>query len=129
MHFKRKRIGIKIRPSLGGLTVFQSDLKPASLGNRIRFIKSLFRWAQDEGYIVGNPARKLCEPKEGRRLPKALSEEDTEILREGCITPREHAIVEFIYTSGCRIGEVVGLNRNAIDWDTRSVEVFGKGSK
>lgn len=107
----------------------QTHLMPSSLAHRMRFIKALFRWAQDEGYIVGNPAAKLREPKEAKRLPKALSEEDTEVLREGGITPREHAIVEFIYTSGCRIGEVVQLNRNAIDWETRSVVVFGKGSK
>lgn len=107
----------------------QTHLKPSSLTHRIRFIKSLFNWARDEGLVINNPAAKLREPKTDKRLPKALSEEDTEVLREACRTSREHAIVEFIYTSGCRIGEVVGLNRNSIDWDARSVVVFGKGSK
>lgn len=102
-------------------------LKPASIGHRIRFLKSLFRWAQDEGHVTRNPSAKLKEPKQGARVPKALSEEDTEMLREGCQTPLEHALIEFMYSTGCRIGEVVRLNRNAINWESRSAIVRGKG--
>jgi len=107
----------------------QTHLKPQSLGHRIRFIRSLFRWSHDEGYITANPAVKLKEPKIGKRIPKALSEEDIELLREGCITPFEHALVEFLYTTGCRVGEVAGLNKNVIDWNTKSVIVLGKNDK
>jgi integrase/recombinase XerD len=107
----------------------QTHLKPSSIGHRIRFLKSLFRWAQDEGYITGNPASRLQEPKMPQRIPKALSDEDIELLRIGCQSPLEHALVEFMYSTGCRIGEVHKLTRNAIDWDSRSVVVFGKGSK
>ena len=104
-------------------------LKPASIGHRVRFLKSLFRWASDEGIIQYNTAAKLKEPKMGPRIPKALNEEDTEMLREGCRTPLEHAIVEFMYSTGCRIGEIVTLNRESIDWENRSVIVLGKGDK
>lgn len=104
-------------------------LKPASIGHRVRFIKSMFRWAQDEVLINGNPASKLKEPKQGARIPKALNEDDIEELRESCLSPLEHAIVEFMYTTGCRIGEIVTLNRGDIDWDARSVIVRGKGDK
>ncbi|MFA5316994.1 MAG: tyrosine-type recombinase/integrase [Dehalococcoidales bacterium] len=107
----------------------QDHLKPASIGHRIRFIRSLFHWALDEGYASKNPASKLMEPKLAARIPKALSEESVEMLREGCSSPLEHAMTEFFYTSGCRVGEVYGLNYNAIDWESRSVIVFGKGSK
>jgi len=110
---------------LAGLT----KLKPASIGHRVRFIKSLYSWAHNEGVITQNVASKLREPKTGLRLPKALGEEDIELLREGCVSAFEHAIVEFFYTSGCRIGEVVAINRNSIDWETRSVIVRGKGDK
>jgi integrase/recombinase XerD len=109
--------------------VAQEHLKPASLGHRIRFVKSLFRWAQDEGYITGNPASRLREPKMGTRVPKAMSEEDVVELQEGCESLLEHALVEFIYTTGCRIGEVANLNRNAINWEDRSAVVRGKGDK
>lgn len=109
--------------------VSQEHLKPASIGHRVRFLKSLFKWAQDEGLIVGNPSSRLREPKTGVRIPKAMSEEDIELMREGCTSPLEHALIEFMYTTGCRIGEVVTLNRSSIDWETRSVIVRGKGDK
>lgn len=104
-------------------------LKPSSLGHRIRFIRAFFRWASEEGCCQANPARKLREPKLGPRVPKALSEEDTVLLQEGCCSTFEHALIEFIYSTGCRIGEVYRLNRNAINWDNRSVIVLGKGDK
>jgi len=107
----------------------QEHLKPASIGHRIRFLKSLFRWAQDKGEIIGNPSARLREPKTAQRLPKDLSEEDIEMLREGCKSTLEHALVEFFYATGCRIAEVAGLNRNSINWEHRSVIVFGKGAK
>lgn len=106
-----------------------SHLKPSSLGTRIRFIRAFFRWATDEGYCEANPARKLKEPRLGQRIPKALSEEDIVLLQEACKTPFEHALVEFMYSTGCRIGEVHRLNRNAINWENRSCIVLGKGDK
>jgi len=107
----------------------QTHLKPSSLDHRIRFIKSLFRWAQDEGMLNGNPASKIRRPKMGQRLPKALAEEDVEMLREACQGSFEHALIELIYTSGCRIGEIYLLNRGDIDFNNRSMVVHGKGSK
>ena len=107
----------------------QVHLKPSSLGHRIRFIRSLFHWAHEEGYLPANPAYRLMEPKIGQRLPKALSEEDTEMLREGCKTAMEHALIEFAYTTGCRVGEMFRLDRNQIDWEARSCIVLGKGDK
>ena len=104
-------------------------LKPSSLGMRIRVLRAFFRWAAEEGHCQANPARKLKEPKMGKRIPKALSEEDTVALQEGCRSPLEHALVEFMYSTGCRIGEVYRLNRGALDWDNRSCIVLGKGDK
>lgn len=104
-------------------------LKPSSLGHRIRFIRAFFRWASEEGYCQANPARKLKEPRLGQRVPKALSEEDTVMLQEACKSPFEHALIEFMYSTGCRIGEIHRLNRNAINWEQRSCVVLGKGDK
>jgi integrase/recombinase XerD len=104
-------------------------LKPSSLGMRIRFIRAFFRWAAEEGYCQANPARKLKEPKLGQQVPKALSEEDTVELQEACRSPFEHALVEFMYSTGCRIGEVHRLDRSSIDWDNHSCVVLGKGNK
>lgn len=114
---------------LKGYLAAQTHLKPASLGHRVRFIKSFFRWAHEEGIIDRNPAAKLREPKMGKRVPKPLPEEDLESIIAYSQSPIEHALVEFIFTTGCRIGEVYGLNRRDIDWESRSAIVRGKGDK
>ncbi|MYL35545.1 tyrosine-type recombinase/integrase [Pontibacillus yanchengensis] len=104
-------------------------LKPSSLGHRVRCVRCLFKWAYDEGFIDKNPAVKLKEPKLGKRIPKFLSELEIEHLREACETSMENAIFEFFYSTGCRIGEVVKLNREDISFSTNSVIVHGKGDK
>lgn len=95
-------------------------LNPSSLAHRIRFMRSLFRWSHEEGHIVKNPASQIKEPKVGKRIPKFLTEREIEHLREACKTPMEKAIFEFMFSTGCRIGEVVSLEKNSINWSNRS---------
>lgn len=104
-------------------------LKPSSLAHRIRFIKSLFRWSHEEGHISKNPASKLKEPKVGKRIPKFLTEREIELLREACLSTLEKTIFEFMFSTGCRIGEIVSLEKNCINWSERSAIVRGKGDK
>ncbi|MFB5282673.1 tyrosine-type recombinase/integrase [Peribacillus sp. Hz7] len=85
------------------------SLKPASLAHRIRFIKSFFRWSHEEGHISKNPAAKIKEPKSGKRIPKFLNEMEIEHLCEACYSPMEKALFEFMFSTGCRIGEIVSL--------------------
>ena len=77
--------------------------------HRICFIKSLFKWTHDEGYILKNPVAKLKELKLGQRIPKILSKHEIEHLHEGCHTLMKNALFEFFYSTGCRIGEVERL--------------------
>lgn len=104
-------------------------LKASSLCHRIRFIKSLFKWAQEEKYISTNPVSTIKEPKPESRIPKFLTEEEIELLREACDTTFEKALFEFMYSTGCRIGEVVNLDKHSINFSEQSVIVFGKGKK
>lgn len=104
-------------------------LKPSSLAHRIRFIKSLFRWSHEEGHIPKNPSAKIKEPKQGKRIPKFLTEREIEHLREACFTPMEKALFEFMFSTGCSIGEIVSLEKNSINWSNRSAIVLGKGDK
>ncbi|TWE01129.1 phage integrase family protein [Neobacillus bataviensis] len=76
-----------------------------------------------------NPAAKIKEPKQGKRIPKFLTEREIEHLREACFTPMEKALFEFIFSTGCRIGEIVSLERNCINCSHRSAIVLGKGDK
>jgi integrase/recombinase XerD len=102
-------------------------LKPSSLGHRIRFVRSLFRFAFEEGYIARNPSLKLREPKTEKRIPKFLIEEDVIQLKISCLSARERALLEFslLYS----VGEVQKINIEDINWEHYSAIVNGKGSK
>jgi integrase/recombinase XerD len=106
-----------------------NNLKPSSLSHRIRFIRSLFRWSHEEGIIELNPASKIKEPKVGKRIPKFLTEREIEYLRDACFIPVEKALFEFMFSTGCRVGEIVALDRNSINWGSQSAIVRGKGDK
>ncbi|MBP1991514.1 tyrosine-type recombinase/integrase [Paenibacillus eucommiae] len=108
----------------------QADrLKPSSLGHRIRFVRSLFRYAYEETYLNSNPSLKLREPKLDKRIPKFLIEEDVIHLKISCQSLRERALLEFLYCTGCRVGEVEKINIEDLNWENRSAIVNGKGSK
>ncbi len=107
----------------------QGHLKPQSLGHRIRFINSFHRWAMDEGHLSKNPATGIREPRMGDRMPKFFTEEDIETLRESCADRRERSLFEFIFSTGCRIGEVQRVDIKDIDWGNNSLLVYGKDKK
>ncbi|MFJ5716522.1 tyrosine-type recombinase/integrase [Neobacillus sp. NPDC093127] len=100
-----------------------------SLAHLIRFIRGFFRWAHEEGYIDTNPAWKIKEPKESKRVPKYIKEEELELIREAAKGAREKALINLLYSTGCRIGEIAKLNRNHINWEHKSIIVIGKGDK
>ena len=104
-------------------------LKPSSLAHRVRSMKSLLRWSYEEGLISINPAAKIKEPKVGKRIPKFLTEREIEHLREACYSPLEKTLFEFMFSTGCRIGEIVTLDKNNINWSNHSAIVRGKGDK
>lgn len=107
----------------------QTHLKASSIAVRVRSLKSIFKWLYEEEYLAKNPALKLKEPKLPQRVPKALTIDEMEQLRDSCKTLREHALVELFFATGCRLSEINQLNRQDIDWDRKAVTVFGKGSK
>ena len=92
-------------------------------------MKSLFRWCHKEGHLSSNPAAKIKEPKAGKRIPNFLSEKEIELLREACFSLMEKALLEFMFSTGCRIGEIAALDCNCINWSNRSAIVRGKGDK
>lgn len=76
-----------------------------------------------------NPTIKLKEPKQGKRVPKALTIEELELLRDSCEDTLEHALIEFFFASGCRVAEIQRLNRGDIDWQRGAATVLGKGNR
>lgn len=104
-------------------------LKMSSIAKKLSVLKSFFSWLVEEEIIPRDPTRKIKPPKAEKRLPKALGIEELEMIREACRTPRERALVEVLYSTGCRLGEIHQLNRQDINWEQRSCRVVGKGSK
>ena len=105
----------------------QTHLKSSSIAFRIKFIKSFFRWLHEAGVIDCNPSAKLEEPKTDFLLPKFINEEEIEELKMCCKSSLEGFLINFLYASGCRIGELYRLNKQDIDIEKRTALVLGKG--
>lgn len=104
-------------------------LKDTSIETEKSILKSFFNWLEDEEYIVKSPARKIRPTKTGKRLRKALNIEELERLMDACKTPRQRALLEFLFSTGCRLSEVTNVNLSDINWSEKSLKVIGKGNK
>lgn len=104
-------------------------LKTSSLSRRLSVLKSMFSWLSNEGVIAKDVTKQIKPPKKEQRVPKALTIEELEMIREACITPRERALVEVLYATGGRLSEIQKMNRQDIDYQAMSVLVVGKGNK
>lgn len=100
-----------------------------TVDSRRHALNSFFTWAHNEGYIPLNPMAAIgpikCEEKE--REP--FSDEEVELLKDGCRTARESAIVETLFACGCRVSELAGLKKEDIDFHRRKIKLYGKGKK
>lgn len=106
-----------------------SGVKNSTLDTEMSILRSFFSWLEAEDYIIKSPMRKIKPTKKPKRIRKALSGEEMEMLRMSCKNKREKAIVEFFYSTGCRLDEVYKLNKQDIDWNKGMVNVIGKGDK
>ncbi|MCM3488764.1 tyrosine-type recombinase/integrase [Alkalihalophilus marmarensis] len=106
-----------------------NHLKMSSISRKLSVLKSFFSWLTAEELLQRDPTAKLKPPKLEKRLPKALSIEELEMLREACTTRRQRALIEVLYATGCRLSEVQQLNSKDIDFNTQSCNVVGKGNK
>ncbi len=106
-----------------------SHWPPASLGHKIRAIKSLFRWLADEVLWVPHLMRKLKAPHLSQRVPKAFTLDELEWLRKAYVILVDHALVKFFFATGCRGGEVHRLYRHDLSGFRQAVIVLGKGTQ
>ncbi len=111
-----------------------AGLAPSTLARRVSAVRTYFRHLILIGSKVENPAAAIKLPRRGRRLPRALSPSETERLIEAATgtTPRvlrDRALVELLYGAGLRVSEAMGLEKNAVDLESRIVRVHGKGGK
>jgi integrase/recombinase XerD len=107
----------------------QYKLKNTSIETEKSVLKSFFNWMEDEEYILKSPARKIKPTKIEKRLRKALDDEELERLRDACKTPRQRALLEFLFSTGCRLSEVAGVDIAHVNWNECNLKVIGKGNK
>jgi site-specific recombinase XerD len=112
---------------------FLSELKGGrdSVLRKASAVRSLLRFAREEGVLKRDPFAGLVLPKRAERLPKFLSESEMTSALEGSAkaSPRDRALLELLYSSGLRRSEVCGLNVGDVDFMAGTARVFGKGSK
>lgn len=115
----------------GYLTEHQQKkgLSKVTIDNIRRILSSFFSWLEDEDYILKNPVRRIHKVKTGTNIKETYSDETLEIMRDNCNELRDLAIIDMLASTGMRVGEMVLLNRNDIDFNERKCIVFGKGSK
>lgn len=115
----------------GYLTEYQqkSGLSKVTIDNIRRILSSFFSWLEDEDYILKNPVRRIHKVKTGTNIKETYSDEALELMRDNCTELRDLAMIDMLASTGMRVGEMVLLNRNDIDFNERECIVFGKGSK
>ncbi len=100
-----------------------------SIDNIRRVFSSFYKWLEDEDYIAKSPVRRIHKIKTLTQVKEAFSDEEIEKMREGCKGIRELAIIELLYSTGIRVGELVNLNIKDMNFVERSCIVLGKGNK
>lgn len=103
--------------------------KVGTLGQKLSVLKSFFGWLVKEEILLRDPTAKVNPPKKPKRLPKGLSIEELETIRESCSTLRQRALLEVMYSTGCRLSEIAGMNREDINIQAMNLKVIGKGDK
>lgn len=113
------------------LTKYQSEHNSSkvTIDNIRRILSSFFTWLEDEDYILKSPVRRIHKVKTGTIIKETYSDESLELMRDNCTEIRDLAIIDMLASTGMRIGEMVLLNRNDIDFNERECIVFGKGNK
>lgn len=113
------------------LAVFQRKRKASrvTVDNVRRIFSSFFAWLEEEDYIIKSPVRRIHKVKTGAQVKEVLTDESLENLRDTCVHPRDLAMIDLLASTGMRVGELVKLNREDVNFNERECIVFGKGNK
>lgn len=100
-----------------------------TIDNIRRILSSFFAWLEDENYIIKSPVRRIHKVKTGTNIKETYSDEMLELMRDECGNLRDLAMIDMLASTGMRVGEMVLLNREDINFTERECVVFGKGDK
>ena len=104
-------------------------LSKVTIDNLRRIFSSFFSWLEDEDYITKSPVRRIHKVRTDTLVKEVLSDESMEVLRDSCTEIRDIAMIDLLASTGIRVGELVKINREDIDFQERQCVVFGKGNK
>ena len=100
-----------------------------TVDNIRRNISSFFSWLEEENYILKSPVRRIHKIKSKTPVKETITDENIEKLRDGCAEVRDLAIIDLLYSTGIRVGELVNLDIEDINFEERECIVYGKGDK
>ncbi|MDR1728034.1 MAG: tyrosine-type recombinase/integrase [Acidobacteriota bacterium] len=99
-----------------------------TVDNMRRIFSSFFGWLEDEDCILKSPVRRIHKVKTDKTIRDTFSDEGVEMLRDACEELRDLAMIDLLVSTGMRVGEMVRLNREDINFHERECVVFGKGN-
>lgn len=106
-----------------------NKLKQVSVQNMRQYLMSFFKWLTREGYISINPMDRIDVIKVEQKVIDTLTDEEQEIVRCACTCERDLAIIDLLSGSAMRVSELCALNKSDVNFTTKEIVVFGKGSK
>lgn len=107
----------------------RGTVSKVTLDNVRRILSSFFSWLEDEDYIIKSPVRRIHKVKTGKTVKETYTDEALEVMRDHCDNMRDLAMIDLLASTGMRVGELVKLNRQDVDFENRECIVFGKGDK
>lgn len=106
-----------------------NNCSKVTVDNVRRNVSSFFSWLEEEDYILKSPMRRIHKIKTTKTIKNTITDEEIERLRDQCDCKRDLAIIDLLYSTGMRVGELVRLNIEDIDFNERECVVLGKGDK
>ena len=107
----------------------RNNCSNVTIDNIRRNISSFFTWLEEEDYILKSPMRRIHKIKTKTVVKSVITDEGIEQLRDHCTQIRDLAMIDLLYSTGIRVGELVNLNIGDINFEERECVVYGKGDK
>ncbi len=106
-----------------------NNCSKVTVDNVRRNLSSFFSWLEEEDYILKSPMRRIHKIKTKTVVKEVISDESMEMMRDSCTELRDLAMIDLLYSTGIRVGELVNLNIANVDFERRECVVYGKGDK
>ncbi len=107
----------------------KNNCSKVTIDNVRRILSSFFAWLEDEDYIVKSPVRRIHKVKATQTVKETYTDEELEEMRDACTEIRDLAMIDFLSSTGVRVGELVKIDRVDVNMQERSCVVLGKGGK